>query len=50
MKFAIDKNVILEALNNVIKALSQKITIPVLNGIMVTVTKEGITLLHLSMN
>ena len=45
MKFAIDKNIILEALNNVIKALSQKITIPVLNGIVLTVTKDGIELL-----
>lgn len=45
MKFAIDKNIILEALNNVIKALSQKITIPILNGIVLTVTKEGIDLL-----
>ena len=32
MKWTIEKNVILEALNNVTKALSQRTTIPVLNG------------------
>lgn len=45
MKFAIDRGVILEALNNVIKALSQKITIPVLNGIVMELKKDGLTLL-----
>lgn len=45
MKFAIDKNILLEALNNVVKALSQKITIPVLNGIVIEVNKEGLELL-----
>ena len=34
MKWTIEKNVILEALNNVTKALSQRTTIPVLNGIV----------------
>ena len=45
MKFTIDKNIILEALNNVVKALSQKVTIPVLNGIVVEVNQKGIELL-----
>lgn len=45
MKFTIDKNIILEALINVTKALSQKVTIPVLNGIVIDVTKNGIELL-----
>lgn len=45
MKFTIDKNIILEALINVTKALSQKITIPVLNGIVLDVTKDEISLL-----
>ena len=42
MKFTIEKNVILEALNNVTRALSQKMTIPVLSGIKLELTKEGI--------
>ncbi len=45
MKFTIDKNIFLEALYNVTKALSQKITIPVLNGIVIDVNKKGIELL-----
>lgn len=45
MKFTIDKTIILNALNNTVKALSQKITIPVLNGIVLNVTKKGIELL-----
>ena len=45
MKFTIDKNIFLEALYNVTKALSQKITIPVLNGIVIEANKEGIELL-----
>ena len=45
MKFTINKNIILEALNNVVKALSQKITIPVLNGIVLEVNKNNIELL-----
>ena len=45
MKWTIEKNVILEALNNVTKALSQKTTIPVLNGIVFDVKEEGIELL-----
>lgn len=45
MKWTIEKNVILEALNNVTKALSQRTTIPVLNGIVFDVTSKGIELL-----
>ena len=45
MKFVIEKNILLDALNNVIKALSQKITIPVLNGIVMEVNENGLELL-----
>lgn len=45
MKFTIKKNTILDALNNVTRALSQKITIPVLNGIKFDLTSEGLTLI-----
>lgn len=45
MKWKIEKNVILEALNNVTKALSQRTTIPVLNGIVFDVSEKGIELL-----
>ena len=45
MKFTIEKNVILEALTNVTKALSQKITIPILNGIVMDLKKTGLELL-----
>ena len=42
MKWTIEKNVILEALNNVTKALSQRTTIPVLNGIVFDINEKGI--------
>lgn len=45
MKWTIEKNIILEALNNVTRALSQRTTIPVLNGIVFDVTEKGIDLL-----
>ncbi len=45
MKWTIEKNIILEALNNVTKALSQRTTIPVLNGIVFDVKEAGIDLL-----
>ncbi len=45
MKWTIEKNIILEALNNVTKALSQRTTIPVLNGIVFDITENGIDLL-----
>ena len=44
MKFTIEKNIILEALNNVTRALSQKLTIPVLNGIKLELKDEGLYL------
>ena len=45
MKWTIEKNVILDALNNVTKALSQRTTIPVLNGIVFDINGKGIELL-----
>ena len=45
MKWTIEKKVILEALVNVTKALSQRTTIPVLNGIVFDVSKKGIELI-----
>ena len=44
MKFTIEKNIILESLNNVTRALSQKLTIPVLSGIKIELSKKGINL------
>lgn len=45
MKFSIEKNVILEGINNVIKAISSKNVIPVLNGIMFHLKKDGLHLI-----
>ena len=42
MKFSIEKNVILEALNNVSKAISSRNIIPILNGIKFELKKEGL--------
>ena len=44
MKFSIKKNIILEQLTNVSKAISLKNIIPILNGIKFELTKEGLTL------
>ena len=44
MKFTIEKSVILEGLNNVIRAISTKNVIPVLNGIKFELTNEGLYL------
>lgn len=44
MKFTIDKNIILENLNNVTKAISIKNVIPVLNGIKFELNNEGLYL------
>ncbi len=44
MKFTIEKNVILEGLNNVIRAISTKNVIPILNGIKFELTNEGLYL------
>ena len=45
MKFSIDKSIIIDGLNNVIKAISTKNIIPVLNGIKFDLNKEGLYLL-----
>lgn len=42
MKFTIKKNIILEALSNAVRALSTKITIPVLNGILFNLTNNSL--------
>lgn len=42
MKFTIKKNIILEALSNAVRALSTKITIPVLNGILFKLTESSL--------
>ncbi|MBO4600867.1 MAG: DNA polymerase III subunit beta [Bacilli bacterium] len=44
MKFTIEKSVILEALNNVSKAISSRNIIPILNGIKFELKKEGLYL------
>ena len=44
MKFTIEKNILLENLSNVIKAISTKNIIPILNGIKFDLTKEGLYL------
>ena len=44
MKFTIQKNVLLENLNYVTKAISIKNIIPILNGIKFELTKEGLSL------
>lgn len=44
MKFTIEKNILLENLSNVIKAISSKNIIPILNGIKFELTKEGLNL------
>lgn len=45
MKFAIDKAILLENLNNVVRGVSTKNVIPVLNGIKFELTNTGLTLL-----
>lgn len=44
MKFTIDKNTILTALNNVSKAISSRNIIPILNGIKFDLKKDGLYL------
>lgn len=44
MKFTIDKNILLENLSNVIKGVSTKNVIPVLNGIKFDLTNTGLSL------
>lgn len=45
MKLTIDKNILLESLNNVTKAISNKSVIPILNGIRFELNNEGLYLL-----
>lgn len=45
MKFVIDKNILLDALNNVSKAIGLRTTIPILNGIKFDLNKDGLSLL-----
>ena len=45
MKFVIDKNIILEGLTNVTRAIGTRTTIPILNGIKFDLTNEGLSLL-----
>ena len=44
MKFVIDKNILLEALTNVTRAIGTRTTIPILNGIKFDLTNEGLSL------
>lgn len=44
MKFTIEKNIILENLSNVVKAISSKNIIPILNGVKFELTNEGLFL------
>lgn len=44
MKFIIVRDRLLDALNHVMKAVSGKTTIPILTGIKIDVTKDGVTL------
>ena len=44
MKFKINKDVLLENLNNVGRALSNRNIIPVINGILFQLTDEGLFL------
>lgn len=45
MKFVIDKNILLEALTNVTRAIGTRTTIPILNGIKFDLTNDGLSLL-----
>ena len=44
MKFVIDKNILLEALTNVTRAIGTRTTIPILNGIKFDLTNDGLSL------
>lgn len=45
MKFSIEKNILLENLNNVVRGISTKNVIPVLNGIKFELKDNGLTLM-----
>ena len=42
MKFTIEKNILLENLSNVVKAISTKNIIPILNGVKFELNDEGL--------
>lgn len=44
MKFTIEKNILLENLSNVVKAISTKNIIPILNGVKFELNNEGLFL------
>ncbi len=45
MKFVIDKNILLEALTNVSRAIGTRTTIPILNGIKIDLNSDGLSLM-----
>ena len=45
MKFVIDKNILLNALSDVTRAIGLRTTIPILNGIKFDLSKEGLSLM-----
>lgn len=45
MKFTIDKNILLESLVNVVRAINPKNIIPILNGIKFELTSDGLNLI-----
>ena len=44
MKFEIKRDELLDGLNDVMKAISQKVAIPILTGIKIEVTEKGMTM------
>lgn len=44
MKLLIEKNIILESLSNVMRAISPRNIIPILNGVLFELTEEGLYL------
>ena len=42
MKLLIEKNILLESLTNVMRAISPKNIIPILNGVMFDLREEGL--------
>ena len=44
MKFEIKRDELLDGLNDVMKAISQKVAIPILTGIKIEVNEKGMTM------
>ena len=44
MKFTINRNLFIENLNNVMRAISSRATIPILSGIKLDLTEDELTL------